>query len=187
MGSMSAAALAVPAIKAQVATIRDANLVTTVLPANDDGSTSAQNIGFTIPSRHGPGAAGARGTMHAALPPAGILRRMIYKFKSPATGDLIMLGPHGDQLLRLLGREPAPQGIIEPAAMPAAIAALRLAIEQDEARRDDAASTEAPPGAGDDTDEEQPQRRVGLRQRLWPMVEMLRRAHAEDAPVVWGV
>jgi hypothetical protein len=48
---------------------------------------------------------------------------MIYKFKSKATGDVIMLGPTGDQLLRCIGREPAPKGIIEPAAMPAAMTA----------------------------------------------------------------
>jgi hypothetical protein len=53
---------------------------------------------------------------------------MIYKFKSKASGDLVMLGPHGDRLLRLLGREPAAQGIIEPSAMPQAIAALEAAI-----------------------------------------------------------
>ena len=53
---------------------------------------------------------------------------MIYKFRSKAAGDLIMLEPHGDQLLRLLGREPAPKGIIEPAQMPAAIAALQAAV-----------------------------------------------------------
>ena len=96
---------------------------------------------------------------------------MIYKFKSPATGDLIMLGPLGDQMLRALGREPSPKGIIEPADMPAAIAALQAAIAADErpAEQDD---KPAP---------------VGLRQRLWPMVEMLRRALAADAPVVWGV
>ena len=99
---------------------------------------------------------------------------MIYKFKSPATGDLIMLGAHGDQMLRLLGREPAPRGIIEPADMPAASAALLAAITQDEAPPED-----------DDGDDRQPA--VGLRQRLWPVVEMLRRAHAADAPVVWGV
>ncbi len=97
---------------------------------------------------------------------------MIYKFKSPATGDLIMLGAHGDQMLRLLGREPAPRGIIEAADMPAASAALLAAITQDE----------TPPA---DDDARQPP--VGLRQRLWPVVEMLRRAHAADAPVVWGV
>ena len=36
---------------------------------------------------------------------------MIYKFRSKAAGDLIMLGPHGDQIMRILGREPAPKGI----------------------------------------------------------------------------
>ncbi|MFY7855089.1 MAG: DUF1840 family protein [Rubrivivax sp.] len=28
---------------------------------------------------------------------------------------------------------------------------------------------------------------MGLRQRLWPMIEMLRRSHAGGEPVVWGV
>jgi Domain of unknown function (DUF1840) len=101
---------------------------------------------------------------------------MIYKFKSPATGDLIMLGPQGDQLLRLLGREPAAQGIIEVAAMPAAMASLQAAIQQAEAKPNETAPT----------DEDGPAT-VGLRQRLWPMLEMLRSAHAARAVVVWGV
>jgi len=97
---------------------------------------------------------------------------MIYKFKSQATGDLIMLERDGDQLLRLIGREPAPQGIIDVAAMPGVIAELLAAI----------AKEEAPP---EDEDARLPP--VGLRQRLWPMVEMLRRAQVADAAVVWGV
>jgi len=96
---------------------------------------------------------------------------MIYKFKSAATGELIMLGAHGDQMLRLLGREPATRGIIEVADMPAASAALLGAI----------AKEEAPP---EEQDAVQPG--VGLRQRLWPMIEMLRRAHEAEAAVVWG-
>jgi hypothetical protein len=99
---------------------------------------------------------------------------MIYKFKSPATGDVIMLGPQGDQLLRLLGREPAGQGVVEPADMAAALLALQAAIAAAEAPVDEA-DTDAPAPA------------VGLRQRLWPMVEMLRRAQAAQARVVWGV
>ncbi len=97
---------------------------------------------------------------------------MIYKFKSAATGELIMLGAHGDQMLRLLGREPAARGIIEVGDMPAASAALLGAI----------AKEEAPP---EEQDAVQPA--VGLRQRMWPMIEMLRRAHAAEAAVVWGV
>ena len=100
---------------------------------------------------------------------------MIYKFKSAASGDVIMLGPHGEQMLRLLGREPAAQGIIEPAAMPQAIAALQAAIA-DEA---------AAPATDEDGEPARPL--VALRQRLWPVIELLRRAHAADKPVVWGV
>ena len=49
----------------------------------------------------------------------------IYKFKSKVTGDLIMLAPHGNQVMTILGREPAAQGIIEADAMPAALPRCR--------------------------------------------------------------
>lgn len=97
---------------------------------------------------------------------------MIYKFKSKAAGDLIMLGPNGDRLLQLLGREPAAKGIIEVADMAAAMDALQQAVRDEEAQR-----------AADDV----PLRGVSLRQRIWPMVEMLKRAQAAGHPVVWGV
>jgi hypothetical protein len=95
---------------------------------------------------------------------------MIYKFKSKAAGDVIMLQPHGEQLLRLIGREPAAKGIIEVAAMPGVIQALQNAAAQGEAPTD---------GDGE--------RGVGLKQRVWPMIEMLKRSHAAHEPIVWGV
>ena len=104
---------------------------------------------------------------------------MLYKFKSKATGDTIMLAPNGDQMLRIIGREPAPKGIIEVAALPAAMAVLQAAVAADDAARSGADDADnAPEGAGDP---------VSLRSRLWPMVEMLKRAHAAGEPVVWGV
>src|SRR5262252_1287628 len=96
---------------------------------------------------------------------------MLYKFKCKVTGDVIMLQPQGDQLLRLIGHEPASKGIIEVAAMPAAIQALQDAAAQ------------APAASDDDRGE----RGVGLKQRVWPMVEMMKRAHAAGEPIVWGV
>ncbi len=111
---------------------------------------------------------------------------MIYKFKSKAGGDLLMLGPNGDALLRALGREPSAQGIIEPAAMAGAIQAIEQAVLADEAARapsrsgaaaDDAANPAAPGGRDG----------VGLRQRFWPMVELLKRASRDGVAVVWGV
>jgi hypothetical protein len=107
---------------------------------------------------------------------------MIYKFKCAASGDVIMLEPHGDALLRTLGREPAPKGIVEPRDMPAAIAALRSAIDEAERRATDPAGPAAR-AAGDGHEPEPP---VSLRRRLWPMIDMLERAARADVPVVWG-
>ena len=105
----------------------------------------------------------------------------IYKFKSKVTGDLIMLAPHGDQVMAILGREPAAQGIIEPEAMPAALAAMQAAIDAE------AAATAEGGAVGAAEEEGGGARAVALRQRLWPMMDMLRRAHAAGEPVVWGV
>lgn len=106
---------------------------------------------------------------------------MIYKFKSAASGDVIMLGPHGDAMLRLLGRDPAPKGIFEPRDMPAAIAALRAAVDEAERRASE------PAGAAERESAHEDEPPVGLRRRLWPMIDMLERAARADVPVVWGV
>jgi hypothetical protein len=99
---------------------------------------------------------------------------MIYKFKSKAAGDVIMLGPNGDQMLRLIGHEPATKGIVDVEQLPAAIAALRAAVHDDEAQP---AEDEDGPGRN----------AVSLRQRLWPVIELFERSLSEKQPVVWGV
>jgi len=106
----------------------------------------------------------------------------MYRFKSKADGDLIMMGPVGDQILRILGREPASRGIIEVAALPQAIAALEEAIAAAELARADARSADR-----DDDDESGGANAIGLQQRAWPMLEMMRRSLAERADIVWGV
>lgn len=107
---------------------------------------------------------------------------MIYKFKSKASGDIIMMGPTGDALLRAIGREPSTQGIIEPADVAAALLAIEAAALADEAARAEAEQAAAVKG-----ERLAPRDAVALRQRLWPMVDMLKRAAAADEPVVWGV
>jgi hypothetical protein len=107
---------------------------------------------------------------------------MIYKFKCKVSGDIIMMGPNGDALLRAIGREPARQGIIEAAACGPAIAAIEQAVGAEEAARAVAEGQAADRGQGLPAAEG-----VGLRQRLWPMVDMLKRAAAAGESVVWGV
>lgn len=105
----------------------------------------------------------------------------MYRFKSKADGDLIMMAPVGDQLLRIIGREPATQGIIEAAALPQAIVALEQAIAAVEPEKVDTR------GADDDDDDAGRTKAIGVRQRAWPLLEMMRRSLAERTDIVWGV
>ena len=107
----------------------------------------------------------------------------MYRFKSKADGDLLMMAPVGDQILRIIGREPSPQGIIELAAIPAAIAALEQAIAVADAERQRARAA----GRDDDDESAGGAAAVGLGQRAWPLLEMMRRSLAERADIVWGV
>lgn len=99
---------------------------------------------------------------------------MIYKFKSQATGDLIMTQPVAERVLSLIGKPATPQGIIDVDQLQAAISALEAAV---------AAEGPAPGGESDSTPKAD---RVSLRQRVWPMVEMMKRALAAREPIVWG-
>lgn len=108
---------------------------------------------------------------------------MLYKFKSAASGDLIMLAAHGDELMRVLQREPAARGIVEVEAMERAIQRIKAAVAAAEAPRDDA---KADADSDTEADAAAPAK-VGLRQRLWPMLQMLERSLAERVPIVWGV
>jgi cyclopropane-fatty-acyl-phospholipid synthase len=113
---------------------------------------------------------------------------MLYKFKSKATGDLIMLEPQGKHILKLIGKEPGAKGIILPNEMLAAINALQAAVAQEEL-----AMQAAKQGGQSENDEEavaphaEGPRAISLKQRVVPFIDMLRRAHAEDKEVVWGV
>jgi len=109
---------------------------------------------------------------------------MIYTFKSRAAADLKMTGPVGDRVLSLIGKGPSAQGIIDVDQIPDALRALEAAV-----------AAEAPRNANDDDDDENDRQRgtpraedhVSLRQRVWPMVEMLKASLAEKQPIVWGV
>jgi len=107
---------------------------------------------------------------------------MIYKFKSQAAGDVIMMGPTGDDVLRLIGKDPAPKGIIESGAMAAAIDALERAVAAN-----DAARAQAEKEAAADGKRVAPGDGITLRQRAWPLVEMMKRSSAAGADIVWGV
>ena len=107
---------------------------------------------------------------------------MLYKFKSKAAGDLIMLEPNGRRVLQIIGKDPGAQGIVLPDEMPDAIASLEAAIAEEEAEHKAAieeakAKGQVPPKFD----------AVSLRQRAVPFIDMLRRCSAAGKEIVWGV
>jgi hypothetical protein len=108
---------------------------------------------------------------------------MLYKFKSKATGDLIMLEPNGRRVLEIIGKDAGPKGIILPEDMPGAMQALEAAIareEQEQKAAIDEAQAKGQVASRFDG-------AVSLRQRAVPFVDMLKRASQAKAEVVWGV
>src|SRR5215218_834026 len=105
---------------------------------------------------------------------------MLYKFKSKAAGDLIMLEPNGRRVLEIIGKDAGPKGIILPEEMAGAISALEAAIareeqEQQASAADAKAKGEVAPRGGEN---------VSLRQRAVPFLDMLRRASGASKEIV---
>lgn len=111
---------------------------------------------------------------------------MLYEFKSRATGSVIMTKPVAEWILKIVGKAPGATGIVTVEQMPAAVAALRKAIDEErEALREQeagGASADAPQEAG--TQDAYP---VSLAQRAYPFIEMLEAAHKAGKDVTWGV
>jgi Domain of unknown function (DUF1840) len=107
---------------------------------------------------------------------------MLYKFKSSVAGDLIMLEANGRRVLEIIGKDPSPTGIIQPAQMAEAELAIQHAIEREEAHQQ--ASVEEAKAQGKPAPVFEA---LSLRKRAWPMVVMLQRCAKENAPITWGV
>jgi hypothetical protein len=107
---------------------------------------------------------------------------MLYKFKSKASGNLIMMEADGRRLLQIIGKTELHRGVLLPQDMPAAIAALQHALIQEDAART-VSGTKQP------TDEAtlawtQP---ISLRQRSLPFMQMLQRCQNAQKEITWGV
>ena len=108
---------------------------------------------------------------------------MLYKFKSRATADVIMLEPNGRQLVQIMGKTPGQGGIVTVEQIPGAIAAIEAAIVAEERAR--AQAREEATQDGEDGSGESAAEAVSLRQRAAPLLDMLRRSAAEGREVTW--
>ena len=114
---------------------------------------------------------------------------MLYKFKSQVAAEVTMTKNTAEELLKIIGKPAGAQGIITAAQAPAAIAALRAAIEQREAaaKAEKTEKEDKPEGEQDAEDSNQYNRGISLRQRAVPFIDLLERTSAAGKDVVWGV
>ena len=115
---------------------------------------------------------------------------MLFKFKSKAASDLIMLEADARRLLKIILDKDPVQGILLAVDLPAAIAALEAAVAQDEAlRKQRAAQNESEEEAAERADhgEHNMQEAISLAPRAAPMMKLLKLSQAQGADVVWGV
>jgi hypothetical protein len=101
---------------------------------------------------------------------------MLYQFKSRQTGTVTMTREVAESMLEIIGKSPGPQGIISVDQMPAAIASLERAVARQGSQ-----------AGADMKDDEDGKPVVGLGQRAFPFIEMLKAALAAKADVTWGV
>lgn len=105
---------------------------------------------------------------------------MLVTFTSSETGEVLMFASTAGDLLRVIGKECTARGVFTPAEMPVAVDRLRAAVAESERAADPAA---------EDEEDEAPRkpRPVTLRQRAWPLIDMLDRTAGagEDAYVIW--
>ncbi len=103
---------------------------------------------------------------------------MLYKFKSQAAAEVIMLPNTGDEVLKIIGKTPSPTGIVTVEQIPGAIAALQAEIKRRESQPQGEAETE------EARNEEDP---IPLSRRAVPFIDLLKVSAEAGKDVVWGV
>jgi hypothetical protein len=108
---------------------------------------------------------------------------MLITFKSPATPDVMMLDNLAEYLLGIVGKHLTERGVITVDEMPGAIQKLEAAVSTDKQKR---AEGDGHFHEGEEGHEphEIP---IGLAQRAYPFLDMLRLAHKENKDILWGV
>jgi hypothetical protein len=106
---------------------------------------------------------------------------MLYKFKSKASADMIMLKEGGELILSLIGKKGQPQGIIEIHELALAIQAIELALESCKQ-----SETDQHKGQTQQLDDELLDS-VTIRTRVIPFLNMLKECASKKQVIVWGV
>ena len=110
---------------------------------------------------------------------------MLVKFNSSTSGEMIMFAAHARRLFDAIGKEGTARGVFTTEQLPAAIAALKQAIDADRAAtRQAQAETENAEDdeADDEAREDDP---VSLAQRAAPLLRLMEWTLKEKGFILW--
>lgn len=109
---------------------------------------------------------------------------MLYEFKCKVAGTVVMTQPVAERLLTIIGKPAAPAGVFEPEHLAGAISALQAAVDREQtgAARPDAAN-----GDDDEDSAQEGSKRISLKQRAWPLLDLMKTALAAGQRITWGV
>jgi hypothetical protein len=103
----------------------------------------------------------------------------LFVFRSKAAGSFVMVPDTARQLLEIIGKPLAERGVITAGQIDEALALLAQAVQ---------AAAPADPGASPAADDDPAAPvAVGLRQRAFPLMQMLRAARQRNVDVTWGI
>ncbi|TKC89513.1 DUF1840 domain-containing protein [Trinickia terrae] len=108
---------------------------------------------------------------------------MLVTFKCHAAPDVVMLENLAQYLVGIVGKQLGKRGVITHDEMDVAISKLEAAIVTD---KKDRAEHEGHYHEGEDGHEHH-ELPIGLAQRSFPFLDMLRAAKKENVDVLWGV
>ncbi len=108
---------------------------------------------------------------------------MLIPFTSKAAADFFMLQTHAAPLFELMGKPLTAQGVIAASDTAACLSKLQIGLENIAA--DNPAIASEPSSEPNHDGAATPS--VGLKQRAWPLLDMLARASNKQVDVLWGV
>lgn len=103
---------------------------------------------------------------------------MIHQFQTKNAAPVIMLDDLTHRIFQVIGRAVETKGILLPEQIPTYIERLETAIEAERIAKNEVIDTD---------EDEQAIRQDPLGRRAYPFLELLRLAHKNHEPIVWGV
>lgn len=106
---------------------------------------------------------------------------MLVTFRTEAYADITMFGDVATELLKMMGHSGTVPSAMLPEDIPGALERLEAALAERELEAEEPAAQDE----DEDDEEESDEPRVSLRNRAFPLIELLRAAQREQASVTW--